>query len=78
MINPNEEKLLKKVERLQMTNFEDYLKLKVRNRVSKLEKATPETLVALQGEIKGIREVLSDCNYLIRGASVNKKGIKSK
>ena len=67
MINDKEKSALKRVDRLQLTNLEEYLKLKVRNKVSKLEKATPQTLEGLQGQIKGIREVLSDCNYLIRG-----------
>ena len=67
-----EEKLLKLVGKESMIKFENYLKLKASNKVMKLEGITLEVFSQKQGEIKSLREVLSDLNFLIRGEKEDK------
>lgn len=72
MIKTEEEQLLKTVGREPMIKFENYLKLKVTNKVMKLEGITVATFDKKQGEIKSLREVLSDLNFIIRGEKEKK------
>lgn len=72
MIKTEEEKLLKLVGKESMIKFENYLKLKASNKVMKLEGITLEVFSQKQGEIKSLREVLSDLNFLIRGEKEDK------
>lgn len=77
MIKVEEEQLLKTVGREPMIKFENYLKLKTNNKVMKLEGITLATFDKKQGEIKALREVLSDLDFIIRGEKENKSKKRS-
>lgn len=77
MIKVEEEQLLKTVGRDPMIKFENYLKLKVTNKVMKLEGITLDIFDKKQGEIKALREVLSDLDFIIRGEKEKKSKKRS-
>jgi len=77
VIKVEEEQLLKTVGRDPMIKFENYLKLKVTNKVMKLEGITLDIFDKKQGEIKALREVLSDLDFIIRGEKEKKSKKRS-
>lgn len=77
MIKVEEERLLKTVGREPMIKFEEYLKLKTTTKVMKLEGITLEVFDKKQGEIKALREVLSDLDFIIRGEKEKKSKKRS-
>lgn len=77
MIKVEEEQLLKTVGRDPMIKFETYLKLKVTNKVMKLEGITLDIFDKKQGEIRALREVLSDLDFIIRGEKEKKSKKRS-
>ena len=77
MIKVEEERLLKTVGREPMIKFEEYLKLKTTTKVMKLEGIALEVFDKKQGEIKALREVLSDLDFIIRGEKEKKSKKRS-
>tara|TARA_R110000751_G_scaffold53301_2_gene115544 strand:- start:3899 stop:4132 length:234 start_codon:yes stop_codon:yes gene_type:complete len=77
VIKVEEERLLKTVGREPMIKFEEYLKLKTTTKVMKLEGITLEVFDKKQGEIKALREVLSDLDFIIRGEKEKKSKKRS-
>ena len=73
MITFQEEQLLKLVDRKTMRHFEDYLSLKIQNKINKLIQADPSTIEFHKGEIKGLQSARSDCGHLIRGTKTPNK-----
>lgn len=73
MINEEEERLFKQVDRIQMARVVQFLKLKVQNKINKLVKATPETLTGFQGEIKGLNEVIKEAQHIMNPTKVKLK-----